>query len=197
MLVQKITGALAWALSRNVLVKSSILAGFMALPGLTSYSVAIAAEAPRFGVVDMQRVILSVDEGKKARQTLEAEIKGKETELLNQKKELDQMNEDWKKQAALLSEQARMDKQKEFQEKFLKLRQAEMDFQEEIKRKEQQETQKIAFKVAEMVDSLAKGEKLEAVFETNTAGLLYLANPVDLTDKVIKMYDDKKPAAKP
>jgi outer membrane protein len=107
------------------------------------------------------------------------------------------MNEDWKKQAALLSEQARMDKQKEFQEKFLKLRQAEMDFQEEIKRKEQQETQKIAMKVAEMVDSLAKGEKLEAVFETNTAGLLYLANPVDLTDKVIKMYDEKKPAAKP
>jgi outer membrane protein len=136
----------------------------------------------------MQQVILNVEEGKKARAQLETEIKGKETELLKQKEALDKMNKEWKDQAALLSEDARMKKQTEFQEKFLALRNAEMEFQADIKRKEQKATQAIAMKVTQLVDSVAKSRKLAAVFETNSAGLLYLDSPVDLTQIVISEY---------
>src|SRR5690606_13065880 len=105
----------------------------MALPlMLLAAAPAMAAEAPRFGVVDMQQVILSVEEGKQARASLENEIKAKEAELQKQKEELDKMNKEWKDQAALLSEDARMKKQQEFQEKFLALRNAEMEFQANI-----------------------------------------------------------------
>ena len=85
------------------------------------------ASQGKFGVVDMQQVILSVEEGKTARSQLEAEIKAKESELGKQKEELDKMNNEWKNQAALLSEDARMKKQQEFQEKFMTLRNAEME----------------------------------------------------------------------
>ncbi len=77
----------------------------------------IARAQEKFGVLDMQAVILAVDEGKKARAELEAEIKAKEKEFEEKKKGLDKLNEDWKKQAAMLSESARMQKQQEFQEK--------------------------------------------------------------------------------
>lgn len=103
------------------------------------------------------------------------------------------MNEEWKSQSALLSEDAKMTKQKEFQEKFLGLRNEEMEFQGEIKRKEQKATQKIAMKVAGLVDGIAKEKKLEVVFETNSAGLLYVDQPVDLTDQVIVAYNKAKP----
>jgi outer membrane protein len=142
----------------------------------------------RIGVIDMQQVILNVDEGKKARAQLETEIKGKESELLKQKEQLDKMNKDWKDQAPLLSEDARMKKQTEFQEKFLALRNAEMEYQADIKRKEQKATQQIAVKVTQLVDSIAKSRKLVAVFETNSAGLLFLDSPVDLTQAVIAEY---------
>ena len=151
----------------------------------------------KYGVVDMQQVILSVEEGKQARAQLETEIKAKETELNKQKEELDKMNNDWKAQAALLSEDARMKKQQEFQEKFLGLRNAEMEFQGNIKRKEQKATQQIAMKVAQVVDQIAKTKKLVAVFETNSAGLLYLESPVDLTQDVITEYSKHPPAAPP
>ena len=143
----------------------------------------------QYGMVDMQTVILTVSEGKAARKELEKEIKGKEKELLKQKGELDKMNKDWQSQAALLSEEARMKKQQEFQQKFLALRNAEMEFQATIKRKEQQATQKIAVKVAKVVDKIAKEKKLAAVFETNSAGLLYLEDPVDLTQIVVEAYE--------
>lgn len=160
------------------------------------------AQNPRYGVVDMQQVILSVEEGKAARSSLEKEIKAKEAELTKQKEELDKMNKEWKDQAALLSEDARMKKQQEFQEKFLSLRNAEMEFQANIKRKEQKATQQIAIKVAGIVDQIAKSKKLAAVFETNSAGLLYLDAPVDLTQDVINDYGKSKvqaqaPQAKP
>lgn len=144
--------------------------------------------AGKIGVIDMQQVILNVEEGKKARAQLETEIKGKEAGLLKQKEELDKMNKEWKDQAPLLSEDARMKKQTEFQEKFLALRNAEMEYQAEIKRKEQKATQAIAMKVTQLVDSIAKSRKLVAVFETNSAGLLYLDSPVDLTQVVIAEY---------
>lgn len=148
-----------------------------------------AALAPgRIGVIDMQQVILNVEEGKKARAQLETEIKAKESELLKQKEQLDKMNKEWKDQAPLLSEDARMKKQTEFQEKFLALRNAEMEYQADIKRKEQKATQQIAVKVTQLVDSLAKSRKLVAVFETNSAGLLFLDSPVDLTQAVIAEY---------
>ena len=157
--------------------------------GLGAGATAFANTDGQFGVVDMQAVILNVSEGKAARAKLEGEIKGKEKELMNQKQELDKLNESWKKTAALLSEEARINKQKEFQEKFLALRNAEMSFQGEIKRKEAEATQKIAVKVARLVEKIARDKKLTGVFETNTAGLLYLEKPVDLTKEVIAEYE--------
>lgn len=161
---------------------------------LLASPVAKAAEG-KYGVVDMQQVILTVEEGKQARAALETEIKAKEGELLKRKEELDKMNKEWKDQAPLLSEDARMKKQQEFQEKFLSLRNDEMEFQASIKRREQKATQQIAVKVAGVVDQIARQKKLAAVFETNSAGLLYLEAPVDLTQDVITEYA-KRPVEK-
>ncbi len=158
---------------------------------------AFAEAGKKYGVVDMQSIILSVEEGKTARADLEKQIKSKEAEFMKQKDELDKMNNEWKNQASILSEEARMKKQQEFQEKFLALRNAEMEFQNDIKRKEQKATQSIAMKVAGLVEKMAKEKKLEAVFETNSAGLLYLESPADLTKEVIDRYaKDAKPAKK-
>ena len=158
----------------------SMLITCLALGATDGVSVAKSTSTSRYAVVDMQAVILNVDEGKK--------IKAKEKELLGRKQELDKMNKDWKEQAPLLSEQARMKKQQEFQQKFMALRNDEMKFQGEIKRKEQLATQKIAVSVGKFVNDLAKNRGYEMVFEANSAGLLYLKNPADLTKEVIELF---------
>ncbi len=153
----------------------------------------------KYAVVDMQNVILNVEEGKSARANLEKEIKDKQKDLGKRKEELDKMNEEWTKQAPLLNEQARMGKQKEFQEKFMALRNDEMAFQDDIKKKEGQATQKIAIAVTKIVNDMAKAKGFDMVFETSSAGLIYLKDPTDLTKDVIKEYEvqsKKKPDAK-
>lgn len=150
------------------------------------------ALASKFGVIDMQAVILNVDEGKSARADLEKKIKSKEVEFNKRRDELDKMNKDWQSQSALMSEEARIAKQKEFQEKFLALRNDEMAFRESVKNDEQKATQGIAVKVEGIVQKMAKDKGLDAVFEVNNAGLLYLSQPVDLTKDVIQAYGKKK-----
>lgn len=153
---------------------------------------ATAAHAAKYGVIDMQAVILNVEEGKAARAELEKKIKAKEAEFNKRRDELDKMNKDWQGQSALMSEEARLNKQKEFQEKFLAMRNDEMAFRENVKQDEQKATQAIAGKVEGIVQKMAKEKALDVVFEVNNAGLLYLSQPVDLTKDVIDAYGKKK-----
>jgi outer membrane protein len=169
--------------------------GFASSVAAVTGAIEAKSAAGKYGIINMQAVILNVEEGKQARGRLEKEIEKKEKELSEKKKELDKMNEEWKTQAAVLSESARMQKQQEFQEKFLGLRNDEMTFQQEMKREEQKVTQQIAIKVQKLVEKIANEQKLEAVFESNTSGLLFLKDPVDLTEQVIAKYG--KEAAPP
>lgn len=153
---------------------------------------ATASMAAKFGVIDMQAVILNVEEGKTARADLEKKIKAKEAEFNKRREELDKLNKDWQSQSALMSEEARMNKQKDFQDKFLAMRNDEMSFRESVKHEEQKATQGIAAKVETIVQKMAKDKGLEVVFEVNNAGLLYLKDPVDLTKDVVDAYGKKK-----
>lgn len=154
-------------------------------------AVAKASGDHKYAVVDMQSVILNVTDGKKARDNLQSEIKSKEQALLAEKTELDKLNKDWQTQAALLSETARFKKQQEFQERFLKLRNAEMSFQNDIKKKEQMATQKIAIEVTKLVNKMAEERGFEMVFETSSAGLVYLKDPIDITKMVTTAYEQQ------
>lgn len=148
----------------------------------------------KFGVLDMQKIILSVEDGKEARAKLEKEIKAKEAEFLEKKKELDQLNQEWQNQSSLLTEEGKLRKQQDFQKKFIDLRNAEGKFQSDIKQRENAETQKIAMKSAKIVEALAKERDLDGVFETGSSGLIYLREPVDLTPSVIAEYEKQSKA---
>ena len=151
-----------------------------------------AAKQASYGIVDMQKVILNVQEGIAAKKKLEKHIKAKEREFATSKKELEQMNSNWQKQASVLSQKAKLEKQREFQEKLIKLRNAELAFQAEIKSKEQEATSRIANKIGKIVEKLAIKKKLAAVFEISSSGIVYVRDPVDLTQEVISMYDKTK-----
>lgn len=163
---------------------------------IVSFSLQAQAQKTKYGVVDMQMVILSVEEGRQARKKLEQEIKKKEKVLLKSKQELEKLNKEWQSQSPLLSDAAKLKKQQKFQEKFVNLRNSELEFQADIKRREQKATKDIAIKVADLVEEMAVDMGLDAVFETNSAGLLYLKDPVNLTARVIEKYNKTYKVAK-
>ncbi len=188
-------------MNTSLIARLTLALAALSLTLLMPLRVARAADAstaakPRFGVVDMQSIILKVDEGKKARADLEKEIKAKESEFAKQKAELEKMNEEFGKQQGLMSADAKMKKQAEFQERAMALMSAEREFQSQIKSKEQRATQKIAMKIAGIAEKLATDLGLDAVFESQNSGLVYLRDPIDLTDKVIAAYKNAPASGK-
>lgn len=173
----------------SVKVVSLLFASLFSASGLAQATVTpTTSNGIKVGVVDVQKIILTSEEGKAERTKLENEVKKKETELKGLESKLEAMAKEVQSQAALMTPQAREAKQKEFQTKLQELQTKKMQFGAEVKRKEQEATQKIAKKVALVVENIAKEKNIELVFEANSSGLMFVKNPVDLTADVMKLY---------
>jgi len=153
-----------------------------------------ASYAAKIGIIDMQKVILNVGEGKAERSKLERQAKSKGKKLEKLKKEVEELGKELqnKEKIALMSESALKKKAQAFQTKLRGLQQGERKMLMDIKKQEAKATDRIAQKVTILVESMAAKQNLDAVFETSNAGLMYAKDYVDLTSQVIKVYDTSK-----
>ncbi|MCY4381501.1 MAG: OmpH family outer membrane protein [Proteobacteria bacterium] len=151
---------------------------------------------PVFAVVNNQKIILSVPEGIKARKKIQAEINQAQASMEKKKKELESLTQNWEKDAELMNAEAKAKKQAELQQKIMTLRDEEMNFQKTIREKELSATQEIVKKIATYVQEIAETKKIDLVFESSQAGIMYIANYIDITDDVILKFDSAKEAKK-
>ena len=160
------------------------------------FSLTSPALAVKFGVVNMQKVILEVPEGKAAKETLQKEIEKKKKELEKKKKKIESEMKALAPKFKLMSDEGKMKAQQDIQKKTMQLRNEEMKSEESIKKKEFEATQKIAKKVQDIAGDIAKKEQIDIVFESNSSGLVYAKDPVDITAKVIKAFSSSKKSKK-
>ena len=71
------------------------------------------------------------------------------------------------------------------------LQQKTMGFQKEIQNQENELKKPILEKLKTVIDKISQQEKVSMTFEVSASPVVYAANKVDLTDKVIKAYDKK------
>ncbi len=158
----------------------------MALSVLVTVSV---MGANKFAVVDMQRVILEVNQGKKAMSSLKAEKAKKEKEMnakkqdfMKQQKELEEM---MKNPAA---DRAKAEaKYKALAQTYQMLQMQAQKIQQELMKKEQAAAKKILEKAQVVLAKIVKKEKFTMVF--NKAALLYAPPASDITNQLIREYD--------
>ena len=145
------------------------------------------------GKVDIQRVLLSVSQGKKVRDQLKAEFEKKKKVLDKEQQKIKKMQEDFQKQSLVMSDSAKVEKEKQLQEAVMKLQQRSLGFQKEIQEMENKMKGPIIDRVREVVTTVSKKSKVDVTFEASTAPVVYAKNEKDLTDDVIKAYDKKFP----
>ena len=163
----------------------------------SSAGAAGAAKASmRFAFVDMQAAILQTEEGKNAKAKIEKEAESKRQDILNQEKDLKKLDDEFQAQQAVLSDDAKKSKQTEFQGKFQKLQGARMQFEQDVRQKEMQETQKIFQNLTSVIDDVAKRKGYDMVFERGAGAVLYAAKIDDITSDVVTSYNSKHKAAK-
>jgi outer membrane protein len=148
-----------------------------------------AARAQKIGYVDVQRAIQETEEGKAARNRLKTEFENRRAQIDKKSQDLEKMQQEYDKQQAVLSDEAKKKKQEEFQKLLIDTRKSASELQEDLAGKEQQAMAAILQKLNQVVAEIAERESIAFVMDKAT--LLYGPQAADLTNEVVRKYNDK------
>ncbi len=146
--------------------------------------------AVKVGIVNIQKIIVSIKEGKAVDSTLKKSFEKKQKEIKKEEDSIRKLQEKFQKQTAVLSEAAKAKKGAEIREKIEAVRAKMMKYQKEIQKQEAELKKPILEKLSPIIDKVAVDEKIDLTFEVTQAPV-HALNKVDLTDKVVKAYDAK------
>jgi outer membrane protein len=158
---------------------------------------AAAAAAPnglqRIAFIDVQRVLARSAAGVAAREQLEREKAGMQKEMDAKRVELEKLRDEMEKKGALLTPDARREKQEQFERKRRDAARAADDYQKELEKRESGLLQKVLQDVSGVIERVAKEKNYYLVVEKRGAGILYGATDADLTEEIIRAYDREAP----
>ncbi|MBS2023323.1 MAG: OmpH family outer membrane protein [Deltaproteobacteria bacterium] len=166
----------------------------LALPlALLGSKAAFAQSAPKYGYVDVQRAVQEVEEGKAARTRLQGELNDRRQQIEKKKTDLEKMQGDFSKQSAVLSEDAKKKKMEEMQKAYIDTQTAAQQMQEELSAKEQEAMGRISRNMIQIVSEVAERDGFTFVFDK--AVLLFAPPSSEITNEVVRRYNDKFPNA--
>lgn len=162
-------------------------------------SLAPAARAEqKLGYVDFQRAIKEVEEGKAAGAALKRDFEEKQKQLNARSEEVKRLQEDFQKQAALLTPEAKAAKGAEIERKMMETQEFYVKLQQDLSGKEREAMRPLADKMTVIVREIAEADGFTMVFDRDSAGLIFAPPSLDLTNELIRKYNAKYSAgAKP
>ena len=151
-----------------------------------------SVEPVKIGVVDMQRAIQGVDQGKKARGQLEKEFNSRKESLQKEEAAIKKMGEEFRKQSLVMNDDSRAKKQQEIQERVMKFQELTARSQQEMVQKEQELTLPIIQKLRAIIGEMAKTQGYSVILEKNENTVLFSLDRDDLTEEVVKRFNAAK-----
>src|SRR6056297_508675 len=153
---------------------------------------ALPAFAQKIGYVDLQRALNVSTAGVAAKQQMTEEVQKYEGEFKAKQDEVLQMKADLEKQAALLSESARAEREREYQRRVTDLQRFQQDIQEDLQRKGAEYTGQSINELFEIMRTVGFEAGYTMIIEKNEGAIVYADPEFDLTDELIKAYDASK-----
>jgi outer membrane protein len=154
-------------------------------------AVSHAAET-KIGCVDIQRALNESEAGKEAKKVMESELKKFQVEIGQRQKELQTLKETLQRQGTMLSMKGKTEKEREYQNKLKEYKRWGEDRQNELKRKEVELTKEAIRGLRAVVKKLGEEEKFTLILEKNEAIVLHVSGTIDLTDRVISIFNSTR-----
>lgn len=150
-----------------------------------------AAAAQKIGFVDVQRILARSAAGVAAREQLERDKAAMQKEMDGKRVELEKLRDELEKKGPLMTADVRRDKQDVFERKRRDAARLADDFQKELEKKEQGLLQRVLQELAGVIEKVGKQKGYYLVVERARGGVLYSAPEADLTDEIIRAYDQE------
>ncbi|MGD0883872.1 MAG: OmpH family outer membrane protein [Thermodesulfovibrionales bacterium] len=149
-----------------------------------------AADLVRIGYVDLRVALNESNEGKKAKAELESLIKTKQVAIDEKGKTVEKLKGELEKQSSVLSGEAKKAKEDEIERLLRDYQRLVQDSQAEVKKKEDKYTESIIKELREIVEKIGKEENYSLILENVEGIILYTNKDLDLTERVLKKYNE-------
>lgn len=155
-------------------------------------STGFAAETLKVGIVDLFRALNESDVGKRAISDMEVMIKSKESDIEEMRKNIEELRAELQKQAAVISPEAKKEKEQEIERLTKDFQRLVADSQAEIRKKDEKLTGEILRELREVINKIGQDDGYSLILEQYESGVLFFSKTVAITDKVIKKYNEMK-----
>ena len=143
----------------------------------------------------MRQAIVSTSEGKQASAELQSQFSARQAELESMNKKVNDLRQRLQAGQNTLSqeEQGRLTREGETLAKQLQRKQEE--YQEDVNAAQQDVIDRIGRKMMDVLERYARENGYATVFDTSaqTSPIIYASNQVDVTQDIIKLYDQAYP----
>lgn len=164
-----------------------LLVGIVFLVCFQNY--AWSQDSFKIGVVDMQKFQERSKSFHKIREELRQKFESLQQKLEVEKNDLLKIEEEFKKQSMMLSLDAKEDKQKELEKKRRHYKYLYEEYTQEMKDAELEIRKKVGKELEKVVEKIGQKEGYLIILEKRTIGLIYYGDALDMTEQVIKAYD--------
>ncbi len=155
-----------------------------------------AQSAPqRVAVIDVQKVLTQSTAGKAAYDKLKKIQDDRVEKAKQMDEEMRKLDSDISTKRLSLSEDKIAEMQKQLSDKRISMQRYAQDADREIGEARDRELQALEAKIKPVIDALGKEMGLAAIFNKFESGLVYASDAIDITDTVIKRFNDAAPAA--
>lgn len=167
---------------------------------LVALAVTLLVAAPagaevKIGVVEPQKVLDGTKAGKKIKDSLQDYVKARQKVIDMEEDELKKVEEDLVKQGAVLSPDAKKDKEEKFRQKMVEYQRKVQQLNQEVQVKKKETLDEFNKSLEQVIRGIADREKITLVVEKGDSGagalVIYSHPSLDLTDRVIRDLDAK------
>ena len=149
----------------------------------------------KIGVVEPQKVLDGTRAGKKIKDSLQDYVKARQKVIDMEEEDLKKMEEDLVKQGAVLSPDAKKDKEEKFRQKMGEYQRRVQQLNQEVQVKKKETLDEFNKSLEQVIRGIADREKISLIVEKGDSGagalVIYSHPSLDLTDRVIKDLDAK------
>ena len=146
----------------------------------------------KIGCIDIQKAVNECNAGKEAKKAIAREVEKFQRQFAEKQKELQTMKDSLEKQAPMLNPEVRVTKEKDLQTKVREFQRWQEDTQNEVKQRGLDMERNISIGLQKVILKVGADEGYTLILEKNENIVLFASSSIDLTDKVIKLYDVQK-----
>lgn len=145
-------------------------------------------------VINAQRLLNETNAGKRAKDILASYSKNRQALMESEERELRRMEEDFARQASILSPSAKREREEQFRRRMQEYQQKAAELNREVQEKQKDVLEGFRDKVEAVVAKVAKGLGVQVVVDKSKGGpTIYHEDGLDISNQVIETFNREYP----